>query len=243
MAVDRLENRDPANRKHGDHGSAVDPAHRFSLDLAPRSDELTRLGFTIVSDDESGMTATRVAPAGRLPGIRWTTIIRLRRVAHLDERMLLDDRAALCQAVPALDPPDAPWHSRTGRALLVCYLADTVDDGARSKATLPPARCLTGHPQAAILEGNGTRTEGFGVGLYMPQVTWIMRRVLDPAAPDPGEPKTVLSSLGWLMRGNVVLLVLSLVMPAIVLVALGLAAAVLLLLLLGGMGAVGFLAS
>jgi hypothetical protein len=220
----------------------MDQEPRHHLDLAPRREELIRLGFSIVREAEGEFTAVRSAPAGTLAGICWTTIVRVRRVAHLDVRTILDDRASLLRAVPALDPPSAPRHSRTGRALLACYLADTADDEARRLAVKWPfPRCFTGHLQAGIFEASGVQSRCVGYApaywFTQPQVNWIIGRVLDPTSPDPGEPLSVASSLAWLARGNVAMLLFVLILTGSAVLLLTLACVALVFLMFGGVAA------
>lgn len=112
---------------------------------------------------------------------------------------------------PGLLESHIPWQTRHGRAALLVYLADSADPSARSLA-LAQRRVFTAQLQAGILEADGALTHTNrvlpNVWPGVPQMDWIIGRVLDPGSPDPGEPLTVATSLAWAGRGNPWLVVL-----------------------------------
>lgn len=180
------------------------------LDLAPRREELTRLGFSIVQEHDDTFTAVRSGRAKDLANIQWTTIVRVRRVEHIDAATIRADQAALREDAPPLDPPArAPLGRMNMRAELLCYLADTADDDARVIAQAPPPYDFKAHRQTGILEASGQRFHLTSSGMVLwatrPKVNWLISRVLDPASADPGEPRSGLTTYFWASIAAVVL--------------------------------------
>jgi len=175
------------------------PSPTADLDLAPRRNELTRLGYTIVDEAETSFTAVRSVRARDLSNIQWTILMRVKRVDHVDAALVLADRGSLRQdAPPHVPQAKAPLMRQNFRAELVCYLAGTADDEARRLATAEPGYDRTAQRQVGILESDGrvSRTTRSGMMMWAtrPKVDWIIQRVLDPASPDPGEPRSGLTS-------------------------------------------------
>lgn len=177
----------------------MDSSPTADLDLAPRREELTRLGFSIVGEDHDCLTAVRSVRAKDLANIQWTTLVRVRRVEHLDAETVRADQAALRADAPGLVPPaKAPLGRRNFRAELLCYLADTADDAARAIALAPPPYDLSAQRQVGILEASAQTSRDTRTGMVMwatrPKVNWLIGRVLDPSSPDPGEPRSGLTA-------------------------------------------------
>jgi hypothetical protein len=193
----------------------VDEASHPDLTLGPRRAELGRLGFTILEEGEDQFTAARSGQAGTRGDTRLTIILCVRRVTRLDHTTIDRDQQRLLHVAPELLKPLTPWRARDGRAVLLVYLADSADPGARRFA-LAQRRVFSAHLQAGILEADGTLTHTNrivpNVWPGQPQMDWVIGRVLDPGSPDPGEPVSASSSLAWRGRGNPVLLVIILIL-------------------------------
>ncbi len=213
-------------------------------DIAPsletRRIELIRLGHEIVGGDDHSLTAMRSGHPDDLAGIQWTTIVRVRRVPHVDAATIRADQAELRADAPALVPDaKAPLGRRNYRAEVLCYLADTADDEARAIAAAPPPYDMTAHLAVGILEASGQQSRHTGSGPVLwatrPKVNYLVSRVLAPASPDPGEPRSVLTT--WFRGSRVALIVMTLVSLGLIafLVLFMVLFMALLLLFLGGM--------
>jgi hypothetical protein len=127
----------------------------IDLSLEPRRAELRRLGFDLVRDRDDEIVAVRCKWHWDM-AMRLSTIVRVRRQAHLANADVVGQQAALEQIADMVDPSVLPRGFQQGRQLIDIWLADTAEPAAQKYCadTVGKGMGLAWHPVCVTPEAS-----------------------------------------------------------------------------------------
>ena len=190
---------------------------RRPLGLTPQRDELTRLGFEILSESDLQIVAVRQKWYWDVLGTKLTQVVFVWSVATLSGTELGTDLGRLRDYAATLDPSRLPRGLQKGLAVIPVYLADTIEADAQqslqSKPSVgfavmcfPAARDMS---TGASFIPHGTAMVGRA---YMPKLRFVARRLVDPEHAPGREPVSALMIvLGLIILAAIALIIVSLV--------------------------------
>lgn len=153
------------------------------MSLETQREELARLGFRIVEQNEESIVATtrRFHWECMFTGV--TYVVFVRRVEELTPSVIEADREALQARATALDPSALPRGLQKGVAVITAYVADRVSPEARALCEKKPkARFAFFYLPAALDRSTGLAhylrsTPAWGA-IYFSKFRFLIERTL-----------------------------------------------------------------
>ncbi len=160
----------------------------IDLSLAPRLEELRRLGFELARDRDDEVVAVRCKWHWDM-AMRLTTVVRLRRVEHLSKLDLAGQQQTLERVAEEVDPSVLPRGFQQGRQLIDIWVCDSAEEGAvrYCQDTVGKGMGLAWHPVCVTPEASTYAPMPiWGLALYAKN-EHIMQRVgaMDGPADEP----------------------------------------------------------